>query len=182
MRREGQVLLWELRKTGSWSNIPNNVPTNVIWIIWWTLGIGQNDIEVNSSAHWQQKFVLSYIVSCFQQACSIGFSHTNARKRYNVDSKNRRTGSKLQAKEASLMSHGLWLFGFQYPNCKPNCAGSTILVEDSIVCFTIPTENTIDLINLIDYEFLFLPDQSGENRNIYFISGKLKWTVENCFF
>ena len=42
------------------------------------------------------------------------------------------------------------------------------------VGFTIPTENTIDLMNLIDNEYLFLPDQSTEIRNIYFISGKLK--------
>ena len=59
------------------------------------------------------------------------------------------------------------LCGFHYPSWKLDCVG-----------FTIATENTIDLINLIKYEFLFLPDQNGENRNMYFISGKLKWTVE----
>ena len=72
-------------------------------------------------------------VSCFQQACAIGFSHTNARKRYNVDSKKRTTVSQLQAKEAFLMSHDSRLCGFQYPNCKSNSVGSTILVDDPIV-------------------------------------------------
>ena len=103
------------------------------WIIWRTLWIGKKEFEANSSAQWQQKFVLSWFVSCFRQACAIGFSHTNARKRYNVDSKMRRTVSQLQAEEASLMSHDFWLCGFQYPNCKPNSVGSIILVENPIV-------------------------------------------------
>ena len=78
-------------------------------------------------------FYSAGLVSCFQQARAIGFSHTNARKRYNVDSKKRRTVSQLQAKEASLMSHDFRLSGIQYPNCKPNNVSSTILVENPIV-------------------------------------------------
>ena len=40
-------------------------------------------------------------------AQSILVTHTNARKRYYVHSRKRRTVSQLQAKEASLMSHDL---------------------------------------------------------------------------
>ena len=110
-----------------------SIYTRGLWIIWKTLWIGKKDVEANSSAHWQQKFGLSWLVSCFQQACAIGFSHTNARKRYKVDSKKRRTVSQLQTKEASLMSYDFRLCGFQYPNCKPNSVGTTILVENPIV-------------------------------------------------
>ena len=105
-----------------------------LWINRRTLWIGQKDFETNSSAYWQQKFVLSCFVSCFQQDCVIDFNHTDARKRYNVDSNKRRTVSQLQAKEASLISHDFWLCGFQYLNCKSNSEGSsTILVDNPIV-------------------------------------------------
>ena len=66
-----------------------SIHSNGFWIICWTLEFGEKKIEANSSAHWQLKFVSSRFVSCFQQAGSISFSHTNARKRYCADIKKR---------------------------------------------------------------------------------------------